>query len=91
MEYADGVATRQRALFRSYGSFQESFQDYVTLLQGSSRYALALSRASDPEAFMNGLQQAGYATDPRYAEKVLRIWREELSSAVKFAGAPAVK
>ena len=91
LEYADGVAARQRAQFRSYGSFEESFQDYVALLQGSPRYAEALSRAADPEAFMNGLQQAGYATDPRYAEKVLRIWREELSGAVKFAGALAVK
>ncbi len=52
---------------------------------GSPRSAEALAWADDPEAFMNGLQQAGYATDPRYAEKVLRIWREELDGAVKFA------
>ena len=85
LEYADGVPARRKALFRSYGSYEESFRDYVALLQGSPRYAAALSTAENPEAFMNRLQEAGYATDPQYAEKVLRIWREELDGAVKFA------
>ncbi len=85
LEYVDGLPAHRQALFRAYGSFEESFQDYVALLKGSPRYADALSRADNPEAFMWGLQQAGYATDPRYAEKVLRIWREELDGAVKFA------
>ncbi len=85
LEYADGVPARRKALFRSYGSYEESFRDYVALLQGSPRYAAALSTAENPEAFMNRLQEAGYATDPQYAEKVLRIWREEMDGAVKFA------
>ena len=85
LEYVDGIPARRQALFRAYGSFEESFQDYVALLKSSPRYAEALSKADDPEAFMRGLQQAGYATDPRYTEKVLRIWREELDGGVKFA------
>lgn len=78
LEYADGVATRERAAFRAYASFAESFDDYIEFLAGNPRYANALAKAQDPSAYMNELQAAGYATDPRYAEKVLRILREEV-------------
>ncbi len=81
LEYEDGVATRRQALFRAYESFEQSFSDYVALLRGSPRYAGALAEVADPEAFMRALQQAGYATDPQYAEKVLRIWREDMGGA----------
>lgn len=73
LEYSGGVATRQSATFRSYSSFAESFNDFVAFLRSSPRYAGALQQVGDPKAFLNALQQAGYATDPEYARKVAEI------------------
>jgi flagellar protein FlgJ len=70
LEYRDGVAVKERASFRSYGSLAEGFQDYVNFLQNNPRYKDALSNAADPQKFSNALQAAGYATDPNYAQKI---------------------
>jgi flagellar protein FlgJ len=78
LEYEGGVAVRRQAAFRAYGSYAESFQDYVALVRDNPRYARALERAADPRAYMRELQAAGYATDPAYADKVIRIWESEL-------------
>lgn len=73
LEYADGVAVRERALFRRYDSPAQSFQDYVDFLQGSARYAPALAQGGDAKGFLRALQDAGYATDPAYANKISTI------------------
>lgn len=73
LEYENGVAERQRAAFRAYGSFAESFRDYVQFLRASPRYEQALKVTHDPAAFAQALQDAGYATDPRYAQKILGL------------------
>jgi flagellar protein FlgJ len=73
LEYEDGIAVRRHEPFRVYDSFEASFDDYVNLLQGSPRYAAALERAADPQAFVKALHEAGYATDPDYSGKVLRV------------------
>jgi flagellar protein FlgJ len=44
----------------------------VSLLTASPRYAGVLGQR-DATAFARGLAQAGYATDPQYAEKLTRI------------------
>ncbi len=75
MEYQNGVLARTRAAFRAYDSVQESFADYVRFLQSNRRYSVALEQAGRPERFFQALQEAGYATDPRYADKVLGIMR----------------
>ena len=72
LEYTNGVAERQTASFRSYESLADSFKDYVSFLTQSPRYEQALS-ASDDETFVAGLQESGYATDPKYAEKIISI------------------
>ena len=77
LEYRDGVALKTQANFRAYGSFSESFSDYVDFVQRNPRYQAALSRAEDPAAYFSALQEAGYATDPAYADKVLRILDSE--------------
>lgn len=74
LEYRDGVAVREVATFRAYGSLAESFADYASFLQSSPRYARALAKAADGEAYLRELQDAGYATDPRYADKVIGVW-----------------
>lgn len=71
-EYVDGVPQRQVERFRAYGSYAEAFRDYAGVLKSNPRYAGVLG-AQSPVAFAYGLQRAGYATDPQYAEKLTRI------------------
>ena len=73
LEYRDGVAAMERASFRAYDSVADAFQDYARLLKESPRYQPALATGGDDQKFLNGLQQAGYATDPHYADKIMRI------------------
>jgi flagellar protein FlgJ len=73
LEYRDGVALKTRASFRAYASFEQSFEDYVDFLQRNPRYREALQRTADPKAYFAALQDAGYATDPVYADKILRV------------------
>ena len=73
LEYIDGSMVRQQAAFRVYGSYADSFTDYVDFLRSNPRYAEALRKAGDDDAFVTALHQAGYATDPRYADKIRRI------------------
>ncbi|ANQ85895.1 flagellar assembly peptidoglycan hydrolase FlgJ [Azoarcus olearius] len=71
-EYSGGSAYTEQARFRSYGSYAEAFQDYARLLANSSRYSEVLGQTS-ASGFARSLQQAGYATDPMYADKLTRI------------------
>lgn len=71
-EYVDGAARKTTERFRAYGSYAESFQDYARLLLNNPRYSQVLAQ-QDAAGFARGLQQAGYATDPKYAEKLMRI------------------
>jgi flagellar protein FlgJ len=52
---------------------QAGVQDYVQLLSGSARYAAALGQGNDVGAFATALQKGGYATDPRYAQKLTMV------------------
>lgn len=73
LEYEQGHAVKRRESFRVYDSIKQSFDDYVQLISNSDRYQQARAAAADPEAFIKGLADAGYATDPNYANKVLRV------------------
>lgn len=72
LEYRNGVARREQAKFRAYDSPADSFVDYVAFLRRNPRYGEAL-KSENAEDFVRGLQKAGYATDPRYASKILSI------------------
>ncbi len=73
LEYEEGVVVRRREPFRVYDSFADSFSDYHTFLRENPRYGEVLDRTGDSQGFLEALQQAGYATDPKYAEKILSI------------------
>ena len=77
LEYRDGVALNTRANFRAYESFEYSFSDYVDFVQRNPRYQQALAQTNDPKAYFSALQEAGYATDPAYAQKIQRILDSE--------------
>lgn len=70
-EVRGGVAGREQAEFRRYASPAEGFADYVRFLRGNPRYGAALAHGGDATHFAQGLQKAGYATDPDYARKLL--------------------
>ena len=73
LEYEQGVAVKKVEPFRVYNNFTEAFDDFVGFLKSNSRYQPALNSTSDSEQFLQDLQKAGYATDPKYAEKILSI------------------
>lgn len=81
LEYDQGVAIRQQAKFRAYDSHAEAFSDYADFLQNRPWYQAALAQGDNIAAFAEGLQQAGYATDPQYANKITR-----LAEQIKTAG-----
>lgn len=72
-EYVNGEARKVTAKFRAYASPAESFRDYARLMKTSPRYADVIANASTAQGFAQGLQKAGYATDPAYAEKLTRM------------------
>ena len=72
-EYVDGEAKRVVAKFRAYASYDESFRDYARLMKESPRYSQVLASAGSAQVFAQGLQRAGYATDPAYADKLGRV------------------
>lgn len=72
-EYVQGVPYKTVQRFRSYGSYEEAFKDYIQLLRKSPRYAGLFQQNLDAAGFAQGLQQAGYATDPLYADKLVRV------------------
>ena len=74
-EYVNGVAQKTRAAFRAYGSYDEAFSDYAKFLVTNPRYANVLANL-DPAEAAHGLQRAGYATDPDYGGKLVRIMRQ---------------
>ena len=82
LEYRDGVAGKEMAAFRAYGSYAESFRDYVDFLRSNPRYQQALQSTADPASFVRELQAAGYATDPNYANKIERIFNGNILAQV---------
>ncbi|QEL55597.1 flagellar assembly peptidoglycan hydrolase FlgJ [Chromobacterium paludis] len=83
-EYSGGVAQKRMETFRSYGSYAEAFSDYAQLLKGSPRYRNVLNQGQNMYGFASGLQAGGYATDPRYARKLVDV---AASLAQQVAGA----
>ena len=77
-EFVNGVAQKLTQRFRAYGSYAESFADHARLMTNNPRYRSVLSQGNDAAGFGAALQQAGYATDPRYAEKITRIIQSSL-------------
>lgn len=73
-EVRDGVVVRCSARFARYDSMQACFADRDHLIATLGCYAEARACAADPEGFIRALAKH-WATDPRYAEKVLAIYR----------------
>ncbi|AVI61820.1 flagellar assembly peptidoglycan hydrolase FlgJ [Halomonas sp. GFAJ-1] len=71
-EYINGRRTQIVDTFRVYDSFEHAFTDYANLIGNNPRYA-GVVQAGSAEQAARELQQGGYATDPRYADKLVAI------------------
>lgn len=69
-EYRGGGTVTVNAAFRKYRSWAESIADHARLLS-AARYAGAV-RKTGPEA-ARAVAAAGYASDPQYASKLIRL------------------
>ncbi len=76
LEFEDGVMQKKREPFRAYDSAEASVQDFADFIRGNPRYRKALEVASNPEAFLEQIHQAGYATDPNYADKARAVMKK---------------
>ncbi len=73
LEFDSGSFTKQRAHFRAYDSLEASVTDFANFLQNNPRYQSALEGSQNDDDFAHALQNAGYATDPNYANKIINI------------------
>ncbi|RFC36248.1 MAG: flagellar protein FlgJ [Candidatus Nitrotoga sp. LAW] len=72
-EYHNGIASKQVEKFRAYSSYTEAFNDYAHLLRDNPRYAQVLQSGQGSPELAHALQRAGYATDPDYADKLVKV------------------
>lgn len=70
--YHDDDAAQE--CFRKYKNVSESYDDHSLFLTSRPRYADLFSlKATDYKGWAHGLKKAGYATDPNYAHKLIKI------------------
>ena len=86
-EYIDGQRARVRDSFRVYESYEAAFTDYGRLISGQPRYA-AVGTAPSAEQAARELQAGGYATDPAYADKLIKIMGRFGPAVADVRGAP---
>jgi flagellum-specific peptidoglycan hydrolase FlgJ len=68
--YHDDDASQE--CFRKYKKPEESFQDHADIVSKRTRYASLFNLPKgDYKAWARGLKLAGYATDPKYPEKLI--------------------
>ena len=72
-EYINGVPRKLVDKFRAYDSYADAFRDYAKLIGGSARYVAATQAGQDAGTFARRLAAGGYATNPRYADKLTRV------------------
>jgi flagellar protein FlgJ len=74
-EVVNGQPQKVQASFRAYASAEDSLRDYARLIGNSPRYQGVMNAVASGDAagFAQGLQRAGYATDPQYAAKLGRV------------------
>ncbi len=88
-EFSSGMnkSIQRKSLFKAYDSFAQSFDDYVNLIKNSPRYRSAVPSVNKnketmdqflhDKSYIKSIHQAGYATDPAYSDKVLRVLTTE--------------
>lgn len=63
--------------FRVYKNASESYEDHSEFLKAYSRYAFLFTYdVTDYKSWAKGLKKAGYATDPSYPDRLIKIIEE---------------
>ena len=87
-ECYDGVTfTTVTALFRAYDSWAESVADHSALLTGAARYKAVIGER-DYKTACRAIKAAGYATDPKYPDKLIQIIESYGLTAYDGTGRP---
>ncbi|NTS75396.1 flagellar assembly peptidoglycan hydrolase FlgJ [Catenovulum sp. SM1970] len=80
-EFKFGQMVTEKADFRAYDDIEQGLADYVSFIKDQPRYQKAVSVADKPEQYFEQLQQAGYATDPNYAKKIMSVLKDAIFGA----------
>lgn len=65
---------RRRECFRKYSTAKESYQDHSNFLKTREHYAFLFNlEMTDYTSWCNGLRKAGYATNPKYASRLIQL------------------
>ncbi len=68
---------RKGECFRKYDSPEQSFRDHSDFLRYRDRYKFLFDlEPTDYKGWAHGLKKAGYATDPSYPQKLIRLIEE---------------
>lgn len=79
LEVESGEFVKRKEDFRAYSSFENSFDDFIEFISENPRYEKAMSFVHDAKQFVKSIQEAGYATDPEYAKKIINIFNRNLT------------
>lgn len=73
-ECYDGLnlVTVKNAVFRAYDSWEESITDHSVFLKANKRYKAVVGE-TDYKKACEAIKAAGYATDPQYATKLIKL------------------
>lgn len=68
---------KKNECFRRYASAEDSFRDHSDFLRYRDRYKFLFDLdPTDYKGWAHGLRKAGYATDPSYPQKLIRLIEE---------------
>lgn len=73
-EFIQGQMQQRQEPFRRYAQVDDSIQDFAQFLLQNPRYDNITKPPVTSNQFFTGLQQAGYATDPDYADKLQQVF-----------------
>lgn len=73
-EYFDEWVRRAEA-FQTFPSEIHSMLAYVWKIRNQERYLMAWNSRFVPEIYFRKLQEAGYATDPEFADKLIGVYK----------------
>jgi len=72
-EVINGKVIHIKDTFRAYADYDESADDYGRFLNENKRYKSAFDYINQPDEFITEVANAGYATDPNYASKLIKL------------------
>ncbi|WP_436874694.1 glucosaminidase domain-containing protein [Kosakonia sacchari] len=75
-EFVNGIKTPIVDKFMKYNSYEKNISGRSDFFVKNKRYHF-LFDYTDPCDWARGLQHAGYATDPHYADKLITIMKRE--------------